>query len=260
MVRSKFVSRRLWLAITSLILVVFGAQLHAESLCPVSNQKMAIPSYFYPGDYWTQLEQGTPTVGLAIINPDNGPGKKFDQSYADEVAKAKASGAWVIGYVATGYGKRNRDRVKSEIKKYYTMYHVDGVFLDEAASSCARKGYYKDLYLYVKNKGGTAKVVINPGVATHECFVEASDIIVNFEGEYSNYLSWQASGWETKYPTDRFWHLIYNANETEVASAILLSKQRRAGWVYVTPDQLNNPWDTLPSDPYWSNELSLISQ
>lgn len=260
MVKPKFVSGRLWLVIIGLFLVFFDAQLHAGSLCPVANQKMAIPSYFYPGDFWAQLEQEAPTVGLAIINPDNGPGKKFDQSYADEVARAKANGVWVIGYVATGYGKRNKAIVKSEINKYYAMYHVDGIFLDEAASSCTKKGYYKDLYLYVKNKGGIAKVVINPGVAAQECFVEASDIIVNFEGEYSGYLSWQASGWESKYPTDRFWHLIYSADQTEMASAISLSKQRHAGWVYVTPDQLNNPWDTLPSDPYWSDELTLISQ
>jgi hypothetical protein len=221
---------------------------------------MAIPSYFYPGDLWTQLEQAAPTVGLSIINPASGPGKSLDQSYVDEVAKAKASGVWVIGYVDTSYGKRSKAKVKADINKFYAMYHVDGIFLDQVASSCAKKSYYKELYLYIKNKGGTAKVVINPGVATQECFVEASDIIVNFEGDSSTYLSWQASGWESKYPADRFWHLIYNAEQTEMANAISLSKQRHAGWVYVTPDQLDNPWDSLPSDPYWSDELTLISK
>lgn len=261
MASSKWISRRWRLAITGLFPAIFAAaELHSAALCPVSNQKIAIPSYFYPGDFWTQLQQAAPTVGLAIINPDSGPGKIFDQNYADEVARAQASGVWVIGYVATGYGKRSKAKVKAEINKYYTMYHVDGIFLDEASSSCAKKSYYKDLYAYVKNKGGTAKVVINPGVAIQECFVEASDIIVNFEGDYSSYQNWQASGWEAKYPSDRFWHLIYNTDQTTMAAAVSLSKQRQAGWVYVTPDQLNNPWDTLPSEPYWSDELMRISQ
>jgi hypothetical protein len=37
---------------------------------------MAIPSYFYPGAYWTQLINGAPTVGLAIINLASGPAKR----------------------------------------------------------------------------------------------------------------------------------------------------------------------------------------
>lgn len=37
--------------------------------------------------------------------------------------------------------------------------------------------------------------------------------------------------------------------------AMALSKVRRAGWVYVTPDDLPNPWDTLPSEAYWTAEL-----
>ena len=36
-----------------------------------------------------------------------------------------------------------------------------------------------------------------------------------------------------------------------------LSRQRNAGYVYVTPDDLPNPWDTLPSGSYWTHELSL---
>jgi len=37
---------------------------------------------------------------------------------------------------------------------------------------------------------------------------------------------------------------------------VQLSKERRAGWVYVTPDNLPNPWDTLPTGSYWSGELA----
>lgn len=245
---------------TGLLAIVSGTQALAEPLCPAASQKMAIPSYFYPGFFWAQLEQAAPTVGLAIINPDSGPGNERDQSYVDEIVNVKTKGIRVLGYVATNYGKRDKAKVKSDINKYYAWYGVDGIFLDEAATSCTKKSYYRDLYFYIKNKGGTAKVVINPGGATEECFVEASDIIVNFEDAYVNYLTWRPSGWETQYPADRFWHLIHDTPETDMPNAIALSKERHAGWVYVTPDQLDNPWDTLPFATYWSDELTLIAQ
>jgi hypothetical protein len=42
-------------------------------------------------------------------------------------------------------------------------------------------------------------------------------------------------------------------------NAIRLSKQRNAGWIYVTDDALPNRWDRLPgestnSTTYWSAE------
>ena len=103
---SKFLWTRFWslLLIISFLMTVSGTQAFSEPVGTIANQKMAIPSYFYPGSFWTQLEQGAPTVGLAIINPNSGPGTKFDQNYADEVSRAKANGIYVLGYVATDYG------------------------------------------------------------------------------------------------------------------------------------------------------------
>jgi len=83
----------------------------------------------------------------------------------------------------------------------------------------------------------------------------ASDIIITFEDSYANYLNWQASGWEVNYPVNRFWHLVLNTTQANLPNAMQLSKNRRAGWIYVTPDILPNPWDALPSAAYWSDEL-----
>jgi hypothetical protein len=54
--------------------------------------------------------------------------------------------------------------------------------------------------------------------------------------------------------------LVLGTSEADMLQAVAWSKQRNAGWVYVTNDDLPNPWDTLPSDPYWSNELNAINQ
>jgi hypothetical protein len=34
-------------------------------------QTMAVPAYFYPGPYWTQLDQARSGVGVAVMNPDS---------------------------------------------------------------------------------------------------------------------------------------------------------------------------------------------
>ncbi len=259
-------TRRIPLLLTiPILLVVFAfgpspRSVLAAPLSIVSGQKIAIPSYFYPGTAWTRLENSAPTVGIAIINPDSGPGASPDPRYIAEIGRAHARGLIVLGYVHTSYGARNAAVVKREVNRYYAWYGIDGIFFDEASTSCARKNYYQALYNFVKTKGGAAQVVINPGINTPECYITTADIIVNFEDSYSAYVHWSLSGWEIKYPASRFWHLVIGTPRARLANAIALSKKRNAGWVYVTPDVLDNPWDTLPSSAYWTAELNLVNQ
>ena len=228
---------------------------------PVTGQKMAIPTYFYPGPGWTRAEKGAPTVGLVIINPNSGPGASKDPAYAAEVTRARARGLVVLGYVYTSNGLRAGAVVKSEVDKYYLWYGLDGIFFDEAdPSDCSKQAYYKNLYNYVKAKGGVARVVINPGTNLPECYISTTDIMLNFEGGYNAYVTWRPSAWVAKYPAKRFWQLVYATPQGNIAQAVAMSKNRNAGWVYVTPDVLANPWDTLPPLSYWNSELSLVRQ
>ena len=148
--------------------------------------------------------------------------------------------------------------VRRDIDRYFDWYGVDGIFLDEASTDCLKKAYYADLNSFVKKKRPSARTAINPGMATNECYVTAADLIVTFEGTYSTYVSsFRAAGWETKYAPSKFWHLVHaTPTSTEMRSAVSLSKQRNAGWVYVTPDVLPNPWDTLTTGQYWTDELA----
>ncbi len=253
------------LSFVALAFVMSASPRRASAL--VSGQHLAIPSYFNPDPagcttncYWVQLDSGAPTVGIAIINPNSGPGKTLDQNYVNTTRTAQAKGITVLGYVHTSYGRRNGSQVKGEIDKYYNWYGVDGIFFDEASNDCAKQSYYLNLYNYVKGKGGKAVDIINPGINTPECYITAADIIVNFEDNYTNYQMWAPSGWEFNYPASRFWQLVIGATDSQLSNAISLSKNRNAGWIYVTNDTLPNPWDTLPANPYWSNELTLAAQ
>ncbi len=227
------------------------------------TQKLLIPSYFYPctgtaGCYWDQLNNGAPTVGIALINPASGPGSVKDQNYADQTVRTQSRGIKVLGYVHTSYTNRPAADVKREIDLHYTWYNVDGIFFDEVQNVCttAYVNYYQDLYNYVKGKSSTKNfVILNPGTNTGECYMPAADVIAIFESAYSAYLSWAPSAWVNNYPASRFWHLVYGTTQTDMPNAIALSKSRRAGWIYITPDLLPNPWDTLPTGTYWTDEL-----
>jgi hypothetical protein len=225
---------------------------------PVVNQKVAIPAYFGPGSKWTQLQDAAPTVGLAIINPDNGPGAKYSASYYNTTHAAQQKGVKVLGYVYSTYIDRPIAQVKADIDRYYNWYAVDGIFIDEASTDCKERPYYEELHRYIKARHGM--VVINPGTLTPKCYIEVADIIVNFEDDYSKYGAWKPMGWESEFPACRFWHLVINTTQANMPKAIALSKTRNAGWVYVTPDKLDNPWDTLPTGTYWADELTRVKK
>jgi hypothetical protein len=226
-----------------------------------SEQKIAIPSYFYPGELWTKMEDGYPTVEIAIINPNSGAGTSANQDYANQVVSSKAAGLTVLGYIYSSYGKRNFNIIKKDIDKYYDWYDVDGIFIDEASTECSKTSYYEEINNYIKSKVGKAVTILNPGTQTNECYVNSADIILNFEDTFEVYRdAYTQSAWVFNYPPNRFWHLVHaTPTISDMEQAVQLSKERNAGYVYVTPDALPNPWDTLPLDSYWDGELQAVS-
>jgi hypothetical protein len=236
----------------------------AATTPPSTKHQVAVPSYFYPGSLWTQMESGAPTPGLAIINPNSGPGTSEDPNYADQLTQAEAKGIIVVGYIATAYaGTQDHTRtlaaVEQDVDKYYSWYpKIDGIFVDEVSTDCSsRNFYYKPLYDYIKAKGGVARVVLDPGTNTSECYMSTADIIVNFEDTYANYVGWSPDSWVSKYSASRFWQIIISTSPADMPQAVALSRSRNAGWVYVTNYGGDNPFDTLPS--YWSYELFQVN-
>lgn len=263
--RSRF---PLWPSASPVVALValLAGSLTVAGLAPAASaQNMAVPSYFYPSPtgptstLWPQMDSAAPTLKIAVVNPDSGPGSIPDVNYQSAVHSAQKAGITVLGYVYTSYGQRSLSDVESDVNAYYGWYGVNGIFLDQAYSAdCSEQPYYAQLYAYVKGKGGT--VILNPGTQTQACYVPDSDILLTFEGTDSQYVqSYSAPSWVRRYPPSHFWHLIYSTSSlSAMTQAISLSKQRNAGYVYVTPDALPNPWDTLPSGSYWNGELSAI--
>lgn len=224
-------------------------------------QTIAVPSYFYPCSsgnkcYWSLLNAAVPKVGLAIINPDSGPGSSADKNYVKQVKKTKKAGALVLGYVYTNYANRSLSDVEADINAYYQWYGIDGIFIDQAYyADCSQASYYETLNSYIKSKGGRV-TVINPGTNTQECYVNVADMLVIFEGTYKSYKKWVPSSWVKNYSSNKFWHIIYSTSASQLQSALQLSKKRKAGWFYVTNAGGSNPYDTLPTGAYWAKETN----
>ncbi|MGC1181783.1 spherulation-specific family 4 protein [Legionella sp.] len=230
---------------------------------PSSAQNIAVPAYFEPcttsGCNWSTLNSSIPTVGIAVINPNSGPGSALQQSYVTQTKTTQSLGAKVLGYVDTNYGTIASSKVTAQIDDYYNWYNVDGIFFDEGYSNdCTMLSYYETLNSYVKAKGGASITIVNYGTNTPSCYANASDILIEFEDVYSNYSKWKATGWESTYPASKFWHIVYNTPQSSLASAISLSQQRNVGYVYVTSLTTPNPYLNLPASAYWSSEVSLI--
>lgn len=221
-------------------------------------QRLAVPAYFRPGPLWTQVNRAGSALQLAVLNPASGPGSAPDPQYLSAVRAAQASGITVVGYVYTDYGNRSLSAVESEIDAYHRWYGVDGIFFDQASTNCDNAPYYATLNAFVKARGGLARTILNPGTQTNECYVRDADILLTFEGSYTDYVnSYSAPAWVARYSPVHFWHVIYGASTVSAMThAIQLSKRRGAGFVYVTPATLPNPYDDLPSGLYWTGELA----
>lgn len=238
-----------------------AASLDRELADATPDQKLAVPAYFSPGRYWKQMDGSHPPLQLAVMNPSSGPGSSFLPAYLKAVRAAQAAGILVLGYVDTDYGKRSAAAVKADVDAYYRWYRVDGIFFDRASTDCAREKYYAEIDRFVKDKGGPAQTILNPGTQTNQCYQRAADVLLTFEGSASTYLrSYSAPKWVSHYPASRFWHVVYaTPNTSALAQVVRLSKKRHAGFLYVTPRTLPNPYDGLPTGVYWSDEKADIA-
>ena len=221
-------------------------------------QLLAIPAYFPPGPSWDRMIAAHPTTGLAVMNPMNGPGTTKSAEYEITIGRCRDAGLQVLGYISTGYSRRDVQNITDEIEQYESWYGVDGIFFDEASTRCSDRPYYEKLRDAVEARSQNPLIVLNPGESTCRCYMSVADIVVTFEGSYLEYLtSYTAPDWVSKYDSKRFWHLVNGAQTSlQLERSIRLSRRRGAGWVYVTPDELPNPWGRLPAEVYWRAELS----
>lgn len=260
------------------------------------EQRIAVPAYWEPGTEggatFERLAAAAPRVAIAVVNgPQDGPPVPFDPATAEAIRTLHAAGIRVLGYVDTGYLGRTgltttrvnpgsteiadwQEQARLDARDwstYYGRFGLGGVLLDQALSTCGTVtgdtsyvGVYRQLADAVRDIHRRAFVAVNPGTGTEECYAGVADTIVIFENTYLEYLAWTPPSWVRRYPAGKFWHLVHAApTQLEMRTAVALSRQRGAGYVYVTDDTIDatgSPWDTLPPQRYWADELRQVSR
>ena len=207
---------------------------------------IAAPSYYAPGPQWDTLLSGAPLVQLAVINPDSGVGASRDEAYAAVVSAAQARAVRVVGYVHTAYGSRDLAAVQEEIRNYVDWYGVDGIFVDEAATSAEAFGYYAELDALVDHIPDFVSV-LNPGVIPDPAYAAVGDIIVSFEGSLEDYRHHAPPAWARALSPSRFWHIVHGvADDQGVATVTALAAANEAQHLWVASQSGANPYAAPP--------------
>lgn len=255
------------------------------------DRHLGVPAYWAPDAAGTArfdaLVDAAPVVGMVVVNgPTSSAPAPFDPAVAAQIRRLYHAGITVLGYVDTGYLGRTgmtttrvnpgstavadwraqASRDAAEWFALYGRYGLDGVFFDQTLPDCGPDDANVDVYHAIadtlRETARDAFVALNPGTGPEECYAEVADALVVFENTYATYLTWSPPEWVGRHRSRQFWHLVHGAASTdEMRAAVALSEQRRAGFVYVTDDAIDetgSPWDRLPPTPYWRDEVRRV--
>ena len=218
---------------------------------------LIVPLYQYPGAEWDQLIgiklNNTSVPVVAVINPDSGVGVAKNADYASGIQDLKSAGIVVLGYVWTDYGDRPSSEVRSEISKYKKWYSIDGIFFDAMSNLRGKLKYYNNLDSYVERKGLTMTVG-NPGTDTRRIYVGSVDNIVIRENSGLPTLSF-LGGWHSAFAKSNFSFVSYDVESLD--ESFVVSASDHVGYMYITDDDLPNPYDSL--SPYLAELAEAIA-
>jgi hypothetical protein len=228
--------------------------------------RLCVPAYFDPHAHhgeWRRLCEGAPGVGRIVANPANGPGSERLRGYVWAMELAHLHGIEVCGYLSTAYASRPLEDITSDIERWYALYPIDGIFVDEVSSTARDLEYYtKVSTLVVERDPDRHRVIFNPGAPAARGHMDLCNVLLNWESAWSAYdVGYPRNAeWLTRYPPDSFWHIAYNCPDIDsMRRAIALAGSRHAGWVYVTNRAGANPYGSLPPPEYWRDELRSLT-
>ena len=252
------------------------------------GQHIAVPAYIPPSSSdWNKLETASPTqLGFVVANVANGPDAAVNSQWQAVINATHNHGSKVLGYVDSGYFGYSADhrttisgdtdpqawlvQAEQQVNTWYQLYgsSVDGIFFDDGENVCGPTAgdntyvnLYRQLNTYVHTYHPGALTVVNPGVAVPQCYEDAADVIVTFEGSYSDLMNPPAplatQTWQLNADPNKFWSIVYGVpDQTSLTAVMNKTKQNNAGYVYATDDTLPNPYDTVPNSTYFNSELA----
>ncbi|HEX4655831.1 MAG TPA: spherulation-specific family 4 protein [Streptosporangiaceae bacterium] len=234
-----------------------GAAPLAAKAAP-SCQRTFVPSFPWSAAFWTRAFDSRPAPGVMLLDvTGTGAGNVPVPHFQGLVRQAHRHGVEVLGYSSTEYGQRPASAVEADARHYRAWYRIDGMFLDLAAAGRGQLPYYRKLASYIRRINPRAVIWLNPGAYPDQAYLQVANVLVAFEGPYAEYRGLQVPGWVRHYRASRFAHVIHNTPLADLARAVRLGRQRRAGYMYVTDQGGNDPYSALPS--YWTQEVATVA-
>ncbi len=212
------------------------------------QRNLIIPLYKEDTTLWNKLISLNIGGLIAVINPNNGVGATKSLFYEDVINKLIIANKTPIGYITTNYGSRSINDVKNEVDKWLTFYpNIEGFFIDEVSGNINDYQYYEEIFFYIKSKGNFF-TVLNVGSYPNESYFNIADNIIVYEGDIINLNTYVCDSYPNKSSI-----IVYNGTETDMKNII---KNSNCNYVYITDDNLPNPYDTLPT--YIDTEVETI--
>lgn len=239
------------------IAAAIGLTVKLTSHAPPSCQSSFVPAFFAPQGFARSVSDGR-FPAVLILNPASGPGTAPDPAFRTAVGQAEDTGTHVIGYIGTNYAQRPLAEAERYVRDYRKWYGVSDIFLDQTPTTGSGEiGYYRSLAAFIRRTTPNATIWLNPGAYPDQSYMSVGNVVMAFEGPYASYLSLRIPAWAHRYPATRFAHTVYATPGAVMANAVRLSRQRNAGYVYVTNDVGANPYSALPN--YWPRELVAVA-
>jgi Spherulation-specific family 4 len=217
----------------------------------VPRPQLAVPAYFHPAVHprqWQWLAEHAPRIRLVILNIASGPGTGPQDVFRTAVDRLHAAGVSVIGYVDTGYGRRDAGAVLAEAGRYQDWYGVKGVCLDQVTAGAEDLGYYVGVAARARAMGAEV-VFFNHGTHPAPGYARHADLLGTFEGTWSAYQRLRLPDWTRRWPPSKFYHVVHSVPAGWIPAAWQRAARQRAGAVYITERCGPNPYDSLPGMP-----------
>jgi hypothetical protein len=211
---------------------------------------LLVPMYVHPAvdpGAWRALEAMPGRLFGVVVNVADGPGAgRPDTVVAAAAGRLRAAGVRLLGYVDTDYATRPAGEAERDVRRHREWYGVDGVFLDRAAAGRDRLPYYRKVVAAAR-RGGAHTAVLNPGVHPDPGYAAVADLLVTYEGSWTDYAAAVVPHWTAAHPPGRFCHLVYGVPGAAAARAVARTAAGRGAGVHcAVPGGPPNPWQHVP--------------
>lgn len=214
---------------------------------------MLVPAYGHPlvePGMWSRLVEAAPLLRAVVVNPASGPGTQLDPSYPPVLEQLRAAGVRLIGYVDTAYGHRPVADIEADLAGHRELYGIGDVFFDQVTTGLADLDHYADVVLRARG-GGARFVVLNPGAPPHPGYLDLANLVVTFEGDWSQYRETEVPEWSRTAPVGRLCHLVHGMPPgpgagDAFAAMVARAVEANATTLFGSDGLGDNPWDRLP--------------